>query len=36
VVSIDRTSKRAYLVVRPAARTPLIEGVARSPHPAAP
>jgi plasmid replication initiation protein len=29
IVSIDRTSKRAYLVVRPAARTPLIEGAAR-------
>ncbi len=30
VVSIDRTSKRAYLVVRPAAPTPLIEGMARA------
>jgi len=30
VVSIDRISKRAYLVVRPAARTPLIEGAARA------
>jgi plasmid replication initiation protein len=30
VVSIDRTSKRAYLVVRPAARTTLIEGTARA------
>ncbi len=30
LVSIDRTSKRAYLVVRPAARTPLIEGRTRA------
>jgi plasmid replication initiation protein len=29
LVSIDRTSKRAYLVVRPTARTPLIEGRTR-------